>query len=115
MPVHPALKKLRALTARLPESGEVEAWEHPTFRAGKKMFAIWTEREGEPAIVVKSTHGDQAVLTVDPRFYVPPYVGKNGWVGMLVDRIAWESVEELVMESWRMVALKRMVKALDGE
>ncbi len=28
---HPCLAKLRALAAGLPESSEVETWEHPTF------------------------------------------------------------------------------------
>jgi hypothetical protein len=45
-----ALKQVRSICLTLPESAEVEAWGHPTFRAGKKMFAAFGEgvegREG---------------------------------------------------------------------
>jgi hypothetical protein len=34
-----ALKRLRSICLTLPEAAEVEAWGHPTFRAGRKMFA----------------------------------------------------------------------------
>ncbi len=34
-----ALKRLRSICLALPEAVEIEAWGHPTFRAGKKMFA----------------------------------------------------------------------------
>src|SRR5262249_593215 len=40
-----ALKHVRALCLVLPETHEVEAWGHPTFRAGKKMFAAFGEGE----------------------------------------------------------------------
>lgn len=38
-----ALKRLRAICLALPEATEVQAWGHPTFRAGKKMFAAFGE------------------------------------------------------------------------
>src|SRR5262249_7166614 len=38
-PFEQALEQLRSLCLALPEASEVEAWGHPTFRAGKKMFA----------------------------------------------------------------------------
>ena len=64
---HAYVTRLRRLSASLPETAEVEAWGHPTFRAGKKIFATFG------AIVA-----------------------------------------DLVETSYRMVALKRMVKALDA-
>ena len=41
----PYLSRLRAVCLALPESVEVEAWGRPTFRAGKKIFAVFT---GDP-------------------------------------------------------------------
>ena len=38
----PFLAELREICLAFPESAEVEAWGRPTFRAGKKMFAIFT-------------------------------------------------------------------------
>ena len=110
---HPALTKLRRLTATFPEGAEVEAWGHPTFRAGKKMFAIFGEHEGRPAICVKQTHAAQAALLEDPRFYHPPYVGGAGWIGIFIDATDWPVVAELVETGYRLVALKRMLRALD--
>ena len=111
---HPCLTKLRRLSASLPEATEVEAWGHPTFRAGKKIFATFGERDGRPTIGCKSTHADQGILTTNPGFFVPKYVGKHGWIGIWADAVEWDIIAELVETSYRMVALKRMVKALDA-
>jgi hypothetical protein len=51
----------------------------------------------------------------DPRFYVPPYFGPGGWLALdfSVAPVDWAEVAELMETSYRQVALKRMVKALD--
>jgi len=51
-----ALKQVRALCLALPEAREVEAWGHPTFRAGKKMFAGFGEEGGTVINVTVSPH-----------------------------------------------------------
>lgn len=112
---HPVLRKLRALTESLPEGCEVEAWGHPTFRAGKKMFAVFGSHEGEPSMSVKQTLPEQQVLLEEPGFYAPPYVAKQGWIGIYVERVPWRRIEALLLVGYRHVALKRMLKALDGE
>ncbi len=109
------LNRLRTFALALPESAEVEAWGHPTFRAGKKIFATFGFHEDRPCITVKSTLPEQQMLVTDPSFFVPPYVGHKGWVSVWVDTdVAWELIEELVLDSYRSVALKRMLKVLDG-
>jgi hypothetical protein len=45
------LDRIRAIVAELPELVEVEAWGHPTFRAGKKMFAGFGQDKVEGAIL----------------------------------------------------------------
>ncbi len=112
---HPALTKLRRLSAAFPETAEVEAWGHPTFRAGKKIFATFGEHQGEATIGVKQTRADQGHRVQEDGFFVPPYVGQHGWVGICVDRIDWSMVTALVEQSYRLVALKRMIKALDSD
>jgi predicted DNA-binding protein (MmcQ/YjbR family) len=46
----------------------------------------------------------------DPaRYYVPPYVGKRGWVGVRLDRkVDWPALERLVQEAYGHVAAKRL-------
>ncbi len=110
---HPYLSKLRKLAASFPETKEVETWGHPTFRVGEKIFASFGEHDNQPTIGLKQTHSDQDRLLQDPRFFSPPYVGQHGWVGIRVDNVDWPVVAELVESSYRLVALKRMLRALD--
>jgi predicted DNA-binding protein (MmcQ/YjbR family) len=109
------LTKLRSLCLALPEAVEVEAWGHPTFRAGKKMFAVFHGKPDEPALALKVGFDRQEELLEDERFFETPYSAHQGWVSLRLDgTIDWEEVgSRLVREAYRQVALKRMLKALD--
>jgi predicted DNA-binding protein (MmcQ/YjbR family) len=110
------LKKVRALCLGLPESSEVEAWGHPTFRAGKKMFAACGVGEEGFTIGLKVGHDRQEQLLEDPRFFPTPYAAHQGWVSLRLDgKTDWDEVAQLIREAYRQVALKRMLKALDGD
>lgn len=110
---HPVLAKMRKLTEPWPDAGEQLTWEHPTFRVGEKIFATFgLSAEGARASV-KQTKPDQTVLVQDPRFELAPYVGRHGWVQIHVDDVPWEMVAGLIESSYRLVAGKRQVKALD--
>lgn len=101
------VERLRAICLALPEAGERETWEHPTFRVRDKIFAMAVPREGVPAVWCKAPKGSQAVLlAADPaRFFAPPYVGPKGWVGMILQpRPDWDEVAALVRRSYRLVA-----------
>jgi predicted DNA-binding protein (MmcQ/YjbR family) len=109
-----ALKEVRAICLALPETREVEAWGHPTFRAGKKMFAAFGELEGVLSIGMKMSHQRQDELLEDERFFPTPYAARLGWVSLRVDgRTDWVEVRGLVHEAYCQVALRRMLKALD--
>lgn len=112
---HPVLAKIRALLEELPEACEVEAWGHPTFRAGpKKMFAAFGGYADRPSMSIKQTPADQAFLVEDDRFFLPKYVAKQGWVGLYVDEVKWPTIRDLLVKGYRLVALQRMLRALDG-
>ena len=110
---HPYLSKLRKLAASFPETKEVETWGHPTFRVGEKIFASFGEHDNQPTIGLKQTKSDQEALLGDPRFFKSPYVGRHGWVGIRIDQVEWPFVAELVESSYRLIAPKRVVRALD--
>jgi predicted DNA-binding protein (MmcQ/YjbR family) len=108
------LKKVRSLCLTLPETSEVEAWGHPTFRAGKKMFAAFGEGDEGLTLGLRVGLDRQDELLGDPRFFPTPYAAHLGWVSLrLGPRTSWTEVEGLLREAYRQVALQRMLKALD--
>jgi predicted DNA-binding protein (MmcQ/YjbR family) len=115
--------RLRKICLALPESAEVEAWGEPTFRVKNKIFAMHAAAEnhhgaGRPAVWLKAQDGLQAMMVrADAeRFFVPPYVGKKGWLGIRLDgAVDWDEIERFVRDSYKLIAPTRLVKQLDGE
>jgi hypothetical protein len=113
----PYLAELRDACLAFPEAVEVEAWGRPTFRAGKKIFAVFSGDDDHPfTAIFKPDADDREALLEDERFYAPPYFGPSGWVSLDFEAapVDWDEVNELLDASYRQVALKRMLKALDS-
>ena len=111
----PFVGELRRVCLAFPETAEVEAWGRPTFRAGKKMFAVFTgSAEEHYAVIFKPEPDDRPALVVEKRFYVPPYFGPGGWLAFdfTAAPVDWTEVGELMEGSYRQVALRRMLNAL---
>lgn len=112
----PYLTELRDVCLAFPEAVEVEAWGRPTFRAGRKMFAVFEGSDEHPyAVVFKPEADERPALLDDTRFYVPAYFGASGWLALdfTAAAVDWSEVAELVDGSYRQVALKRMLAALN--
>jgi len=114
------LERVRALVGALPETSEKLAWGGPTFRVGKaqSMFAMFLDDhhgDGRVAIWCKAPPGVQELLVeAEPeRFFRPPYVGPNGWIGIRIDGAAvdWEEIADFLADAWRMTAAKKLVAA----
>lgn len=106
--------RLRAICLALPETVERETWGHATYRVRERIFAMETLDGGAVALCCKAPPGSQAVLVgADPeRFFVPPYVGPKGWVGMRLDGGPdWDEVAAIVRRSYALVAPKRLAAA----
>lgn len=113
----PYLTDLRKVCLALPEAVEIEAWGRPTFRAGKKLFAVFEGNDEHPfGVIFKADPADRQGLLGDDRIYVPAYFGPSGWLALdfTAAPVDWTEVGELIDASYRQVALKRMLKALDG-
>ena len=109
-------ERLRQICLGLPESEERETWDLPTFRVRNKIFAMQVDDDGRPVVWFKAPSGSQDVLVgSDPeRFFVPPYLGHKGWVGMRLDRRPdWAEVDLLVRRSYRLIAPKKLATKLD--
>ncbi len=108
--------RLRTICLSLPEAAERETWGAPTFRVRDKIFAIHTRRDGRASLWCKAPPGSQVVLVgTDPdRFFVPPYVGHKGWIGMRLDnKPDWDEVAALIRRSYRLIAPKRLAARLE--
>jgi predicted DNA-binding protein (MmcQ/YjbR family) len=106
-----SIERLRAICLALPEAVEKEAWGDPTFRVRDKIFAMEKRGDGRISLWCKAPPGSQMVLVgADPeRFFVPPYVGHKGWVGVRLDSNPdWSEVAAVVKRSYRLVAPKRL-------
>ena len=119
MPPRP-LTRLRKLCLALPEAHEVEAWGTPTFRVRNKLFAMYAgadshHGDGRAGVWCKAAPGNQALMVRDApdRFFVPPYVGPSGWIGVWLDGDTdWKDLAELLRDSWRLTAPKRLLARL---
>ena len=106
-------RTVRRIALSLPEAEERETWETATFRVRNKIFVMFSDRERE--LWIKSNFDEQRALTqTDPEtFFVPPYVGPSGWVGVRIRSVDRDELLELVTEAWRLTAPKRLVAAFD--
>ena len=101
-----AIDRVRRICLSFPETTEKLAWGEPTFRAGKIFAMMDTHHHGAEhvAVVMPAEFGVQETLVkADPeRFFVPPYVGSRGWIGVRLDRSPdWAAIEALLLDAYR--------------
>lgn len=110
-----AVERVRRLCLALPDTSEKSAWGHPVFKAGTKTFAAIEPVEGHLSIAFRLEPLDVDLLLTRPSFFVTPY-GRGQWVSIWADAaLDWPLITRLVERSYRVVALKRMLKTLDGD
>ena len=120
-PVEDPLARLRALCLALPEAFEQQAWGMPTFRVRNRIFAHFADHhhgDGRVAVWLKAPAGAQELLleAAPERFFAPPYVGPRGWVGVqLTGEVDWEELADLIADSYRLIAPKRLAAAIDAD
>jgi hypothetical protein len=112
------LRRIRAICLALPEVSERLSHGAPTFFVrGKKAFLmVLTDHHGDGrfAIWCAAPTGMQSMLVeADPeRFFVPPYVGHRGWLGVRLDRgIHWDELEGIAEDAYADVAPAKLVEA----
>jgi hypothetical protein len=118
----PVIHRLRAVCLALPEVFEKEAWGECTFRVtGGSMFAMSDNHHHgseHVAVWVKASSTVQEILVnADAeRFFVPPYVGSKGWVGVrLDDKVDWEELTEILKDGYLLSAPKRLQARIAGQ
>lgn len=116
-----ALGRLREICLSLPETSERLSHGAPSFFVrGKTCFLMLLDDhhgDGRFAIWCAAPAGDQQLL-VDAdaeKFFVPPYVGHRGWLGVRLDRdLDWDELRGIVEDAFCAVAPKKLVERLSG-
>lgn len=108
--------RLLAIVKKLPEAEEAWPWGSIHCKVAGKIFVGWSrDRTGAMRVGLRTTPALQATLVAsDPRFSVAKYTGKYGGIDLrLGPRPNWAEVEQLIVESYRLVAPKRLARQLD--
>ncbi len=112
------LAELQDICRGLPDALETKTFGHPTFQAGpKRTFAVLDDHEQPDmlCLVCKLEPGTQSVLVDGRRFFLSKFGAQHGWTSMRVDeKTDWVLARRLVLESYRRVAPKRSILALDA-
>jgi hypothetical protein len=109
-------RRLVALCCALP-GAEAERCgaRHLAFKVGKKIFAYYAfdhHGDGRIALLCKAPAGEQGRLVAESphRYFVPPYVGPRGWVGLWLDTrsVDWRAVKNLALAAHFLTAPDRL-------
>lgn len=120
-PDDPLLARVREIAFALPGADEKESHGRPAFFTRKvfgyyggsvKVDGVWVQHD--QAIVFLPDPAERPALVADSRFWVPGYLGPSGWLGLDLEAGSdFEEVAELLEESFRATAPKRLVAELD--
>ena len=111
------IEQARRICGALPEVSEKISHGEPAWFVKGKMFVMFANdhhHDGRIALWMAAPPGAQLMLVEDEpdRFFVPPYVGYRGWVGVMLDANSDSEVAHRVGEAWSTVAPKKLVAAL---
>ena len=106
------LERVRRMCLALPGSSEKMSHGEPTFFVKKRVFAMIANNhhnDGHVAVWIPAAPGEQAELVKRSpvTYYVPPYCGVNGWVGIELCQISDDDLGAHLTEAWRMISSKR--------
>jgi len=111
------LERLREICLGFPEASERLSHGAPTFfvREKKAFLMVLTNHHGDGRFAVwcAAPAGLQATLVeADPeKFFVPPYVGHRGWLGVRLDRgLEWDEIAGIAEDAYAEVAPAKLVE-----
>jgi hypothetical protein len=120
--VSDVVERLRALCLALPEVSERLSHGEPTwFVRGRKVFVQLSDHHHDDRLgfwcAALGEQRDSLVERPGERFFVPPYVGGRGWLGVYLDVASpdWDEIDELVRTAYRMIAPKTLAARVDAE
>jgi len=114
------LDRLRRICLSFPEVTERPSHGEPAwFIRGRTTFVTLSDHHHDDRLALwcaAPPGAQQAFVVSDPeRFFVPPYVGHRGWLGVYLDvPVDWSELAEVVEDAYRTVAPRRLAATLDA-
>lgn len=119
---HDPLEAVRRICLALPETTERLSHGEPTwFVRDKKTFVMYADHHHDDRLAFwcAAPAGMQEALVESDgdRYFVPPYVGHRGWIGVRLDvdpdwAAIEDLIEDLIEDAYRTVAPRRLVALL---
>ena len=113
-----ALEKLREICLGLHETSERLSHGAPSFFVREKrcFLMVLTNHHGDGRLAIWCAAGDgvqrMLVDAAPERFFVPPYVGHRGWLGVRLDReLDWSELAGIAEDAYAEVAPAKLVEA----
>jgi predicted DNA-binding protein (MmcQ/YjbR family) len=109
---------VREVCLSFAEAEEIVSHGSPNFRVRGKTFASYVVNhhgDGRVALWLNAPAGSQDHYTKsEPRhFFVPPYVGPRGWLGVHLDKgLPWQRVAALVRQAYEKVAPRGLADSI---
>lgn len=102
------LDHMRQLCLALPETTERLSHGEPTWFVGKKTFVMYADHHHDDRLAfwcAAPAGLQEARVAADPeRFFVPPYMGQRGWLGVWLDvPVDWDDIGGLLSVAHRTV------------
>lgn len=118
----PWLTRVRSIALALPGAQEKISHGRPAFftdrvhcyyGGARKVEGQWEQHP--QCVVLHLPPAETAALREEPRTFSPAYLGTSGWIGVDLDaRTDPVELAELIEESYRLVAPRRLVAELDA-
>jgi hypothetical protein len=114
---------VREVCLSFPGVEEILSHGSPNFRVSQgknkgKVFAAYAVNhhgDGRVALWLNSPPGAQEIhVKGEPKyFFVPPYVGPSGWLGVNLDKgLSWKRIAMLVREAYEKVAPRKLAEQI---
>jgi hypothetical protein len=106
---------VRRIALSLPQTTEKPWFRTPGWRVKDKSFLrIRSEAEGALVVFVADLEEKDALLASEPQvFFTNPHYDGYPVVLVRLEEIGLDELEELITDSWRVKAPKRVLKAFD--
>ncbi len=107
-----AVKQIQDVALSLPEAHEQPHFDKTSFRVGKRIFAT-LDAEAKTLVLKIPVDDQEVLLQSHPDVFATNAWSAQGWLEARVAALDPDMLREVLEDSWRRIAPKRAIKALE--